>query len=235
FYSTAMGNGTTASGATSTAIGSNTIASGGRAIAMGATTIASGDNSTTMGIGTAARGLESTALGSFTNARAMSSLAIGSFNDSIASSNPTTWVNTDPLLYIGNSQNGASRSNAMVVYKNANVDINGFTRLGKASEGAPTIKMKEYTGTTSSVNNGSQSISLSGIDASKVLSVNVFVGIAGNAVWIPPAYDNDPRLKYNYFVHTDGNIYIQNSSSNCTLAGDHICNKTVKITITYKE
>ncbi len=109
----------------------------------------------------------------------------------------------------------------------------GFTKLGSD---APKIKMKEILGNkTSTVNNGSQPIPLTGINITKIIAVNIFVGIAGNAVWLPPIYDNDPRLKYNYFLHTNGNLYIQNSSTDCTSPGDHICNKDVKIVITYKE
>lgn len=249
FFATAIGNATIASGQAatatgvtsnasgyaSTAMGSGTLSSGDYSTAMGRSTTANGNNSIATGLSSVASGDYSTTFGNGTISKSFNSLAIGRFNDTIASSNPTAWVATDPLLYIGNGTAIASRSNAMVVYKNANVDINGYTRLGTQASGAPAIKMVELSGTTSSTNNGSQPISLLGIDASKVLSVSVQVGIAGNAVWIPPAYDNDPRLKYNYFVHTNGNIYIQNSSSNCVLAGDHICSKPVKVVITYKE
>ncbi len=234
-YSTTMGQSTTASGNNSIATGLNSIASGYYSTAMGQSTSANGNSSVATGLSTIASGDYSTTFGIGTISKSYNSLAIGRFNDTIASSTPTAWVATDPLLYLGNGTAINSRSNAMVVYKNANVDLNGYTRLGKASEASPAIKTVELSGTTSAVNNGSQPINLLGIDATKVLSVSVLVGIAGNAVWIPPAYDNDPRLKYNYFVHTNGNIYIQNSSSNCVLAGDHICSKPVKILITYKE
>lgn len=128
--------------------------------------------------------------------------------------------------------------NAKTVVRNDAV-VRGYTKLGGYDGDVPSIKMKELSGTTgTAASTGISSlipISLGGVDASKILAVNVLVGVASNAVWIPPAYDSDPRLKYNYFVHTNGNLYIQNSSSDCTSPGDHICNKTVKIIITYKE
>ena len=154
-------------------------------------------------------------------------------------------------LYIESS--GADKNNALIygdfaadsLLLNAktvvrdNAVIRGYTKLGGYEADVPSIKMKELSGTTgTAASTGAASIipiSLGGIDASKILAVNVLVGVAANVIWIPPSYDSDPRLKYNYFVHTNGNIYIQNSSSDCTSPGDHICNKDVKVIITYKQ
>jgi len=116
-----------------------------------------------------------------------------------------------------------------------NALVKGFTKLGGYAADVPSIKMKELTGLTATTNNGSKPISLGGVDPQKIISVSTLVGIASNAVWLPTGYDNDPRLKYNYFIHNDGNIYVQNQSTDCISAGDHICNKTVKIVVTYKE
>jgi hypothetical protein len=128
--------------------------------------------------------------------------------------------------------------NAKTVVRD-NAVIRGYTKLGGYEADVPSIKMKELSGTTgTAASTGAASIiaiSLGGVDASKILAVNVLVGVAANVLWIPPSYDSDPRLKYNYFVHTNGNIYIQNSSSDCTSPGDHICNKDVKVIITYKQ
>lgn len=148
---------------------------------------------------------------------------------------------TSNKLYIENS--GATKDNALIygdfaadsLNLNAKVNIRDYTRLGTQASGAPAIKMKELTGATALTQSGSQPISLVGIDPAKIIAVNTLVGVASNAVWLPPSYDNDPRLKYNYYVHTNGNLYIQNQSTDCTSPGDHICNKTVKIVITYKE
>ncbi len=122
-YSTAMGYLTTASGGYSTAMGNTTTASGSPSTAMGYLTTASASYSTAMGFGTTASGIASTAMGVSTVSRPYGSLVIGRFNDSIITSNPTTWVSTDPVFIIGNGTSTNIRSNAMVVLKNGNVGI----------------------------------------------------------------------------------------------------------------
>jgi hypothetical protein len=121
YYSTAMGAFTTASGDVSTAMGLNTTASGLYSTAMGFNTDAMGYASTAMGFNTNASGYYSTAMGLYNTARSYSSLAIGRYSDSIATSNLTDWVATDPLFYIGNGAADNNRHNAMVVYKNGNM------------------------------------------------------------------------------------------------------------------
>jgi Head domain of trimeric autotransporter adhesin len=233
-FSTSMGSYTTASGFEATAMGYNTTASGAQATAIGKTTTASGGSSTAMGNNTTATGENSTAMGNTTIAKAYSSLAIGSYNDSIISSSAFSWVNTDPLLYIGNSQNGTPRSNAMVVYKNANVDINGFTRLGKASEDAPIIKMKEIIGIGPNGDNATIAI-LHGLTASKIISVSIMSEFgAGSGDLIPPNYKTgNPSgngFEYTFQVRSN-DIFISNVNGNS--AG--LTNRAVKILITYKE
>ncbi|MCB1782924.1 MAG: hypothetical protein KDI13_02920, partial [Alphaproteobacteria bacterium] len=76
-YSTALGNGTTASGISSTAMGSGSTASGGYSTAMGQVTTASGNSSTAMGSNTTASAHSSTALGYGTAAKGQSSTAMG--------------------------------------------------------------------------------------------------------------------------------------------------------------
>ncbi len=143
-------------------------------------------------------------------------------------------ANKDNSLIYGDFAADSLLLNGKTVVRN-NAVVRGYTKLGGYGADVPSIKMKELTGTTALTNNGQQPISLGGVDPLKIISVSTLVGIASNAVWLPPSYDSDPRLKYNYFVHTNGNLYIQNNSTDCISAGDHICNKTVKIVITYKE
>jgi Head domain of trimeric autotransporter adhesin len=232
--STAMGDFTTASGVASTAMGSSTIASGDGATSMGNYTKALGSVSTAMGNATIASGFNSTSIGSATSARSYASVAIGSLNDSIVSSNPNVWVNTDPLFYIGNSNVFTTRSNAMVVYKNANVDINGFTRLGKASESAPIIKMKEIIGVGPNGDNATIAI-VHGLTASKIISVTVLSEYgAGSNDLLPPNYKtgNITGNGYEYTFQVRANdIFLSNVNGNS--AG--LTNRAVKILITYKE
>lgn len=106
----AFGENSHASGNGNMAFGSFALADGSvRAIAFGENTHASGDNSTAIGTGT--------------TANAYYSVALGYYNSPIATASATTWVNTDPLLYIGNGKNASTLSNAMVIQKNGVVNI----------------------------------------------------------------------------------------------------------------
>ena len=224
--SVAMGGGSS-SGENSFSAGSRASASGRYAFAIGSGSQAIGEQSISIG-GAQSNGTKAIAIGDLTNALSYLSIALGSYNDTLSGTSKNTWVGTDPLIYVGNGR--FNRSNAMVIYKNANVDINGYTRLGKLSEGAPEIKMKELSGTTSSINNGSVSIA-HGLNSAKIVSVQALVEYStGN--FVPTAYTYAPELHFNYLVQT-GSILVVNNASSCT--GTSICNKPVKILITYKE
>jgi hypothetical protein len=190
-----------------------------------------GKNSFTTGRYSTASGYTSTAMGIGTIASSYSSTAIGSFNDTIVGSNPLSWIAADPLFYIGNSSDGVTRSNAMVVYKNGNTDINGFTRLGKSTEGAPKIKTKKINGFSPAIN-GSQSYLHGLADASKILSVDILMQYGATPVaskMVPP---NLVGTQVHYYYEVDGAyiaIYNVNGSSS------NIGNKLFRMLITYEE
>ncbi|MEO6131333.1 MAG: DUF1566 domain-containing protein, partial [Saprospiraceae bacterium] len=94
---------------------------------LGYATIASGENALAMGSVTKATGANSTSLGFSTNAGSYGSVAIGRYNDSIAVSNGTAWINTDPLLMVGNGTSAGALHNAMIVYKNGNLILKNPT------------------------------------------------------------------------------------------------------------
>jgi Head domain of trimeric autotransporter adhesin len=158
-FSNAMGNNSLASGGGSTSIGQHTIASGSLSTAMGNTTTASGFGSTSMGEGTVASGTFATAMGFHTVAKAYSSVAIGRYNDSIATSSKIVWIDTDPLLILGNGTSNTARSNALIVLKNGNtgigistpgtnkLDVNGNTQTDSLQVGSGTKFSKMQAGT----------------------------------------------------------------------------------------
>lgn len=238
----AIGESNTVSGIAATAIGSNNNTEGDYAASIGFANAAIGNNSLAIGNSNGAwnenaiaMGNESEALGVTTTAMGTSwtssllSVSMGRYSDTIVGSNRNTWVNTDPLFIIGNGSSDTDRKNAMIVYKNANTEISGYTRLGLASEGAPIIKTKKIISTSHADHNGEQSIS-HGLTASKILSVSVLIEWNTNQ-FAPPAYSQSANLLYNYYIN-DGNIVIRNDtpSGNCL-----ICNKPVKLFITYEE
>jgi hypothetical protein len=231
-YSTALGNDTEASGLSSTAIGEATYALGDYSTAMGTFTTAEGINSTAMNSDTYASGENSTAMGLNTTSRAFSSLAIGRYNDEIATASGTNWVETDPLLYIGNG-NFNNRSNALVVYKNANTDISGYTRLGKATENAPRIKIKKFTGISSSSQTSFTDVT-HGLDREKIIGVQVILKLPGY-VDIGPGYsDIDPGVGDNYlyqFQILNTVIRIANAPGRSA----NILSKNFVVLVTYEE
>ncbi len=128
-YATAIGQLDTASGFASIALGGINKASGAYSTAMGYNTLASGDRSISLGSSTKAVASYSTSMGFATNAGSHSSVAMGRFNDSVAGSAKTTWVNNDPLFYVGNGTSYANTHNAMVVYKNGNMVLKNPTEV----------------------------------------------------------------------------------------------------------
>ena len=240
--STAMGRETTASGNYSTAIGFNTKASGNTSTAMGESTTATGINSTAMGgftkaleiystslgLNAKATGIASLSTGVQTNARSYASMTLGRYNDSIVTSSTTTWIASDPILYVGNGASDAERSNALVVYKNGDTEISGYTQLGKTSEAAPSIKMKKLTGTSSSTQNTWVNIP-HGLAQNKIIAVNIIMYGTGGVNY-PPSYTFQTGLQYDYQV-TSTFIVVINSNGN----SGNILSKPFTILITYEE
>lgn len=167
------GIGNTASGANSTTIGgSRNIVRGRRSAIIGGSrnivsevysaTIGGADNTvsgatsaTIGGVGNTASGANSVAMGFGTLAKSSGEVAIGLFTtDYVMTDSPT-----DRLFVIGNGKNNTSRSDALIVYKNGNMDLNGLLKLKPMSAPATaqkgTIyfdsadnKLKCYDGTT---------------------------------------------------------------------------------------
>ncbi len=266
-YATAVGNGTTASGQNSTALGNGTIASGQNSTAMGTVTIASGTHSISTGQSTIASGQTSAAMnfntraigtssfatgsnsrapgfisfsaGEATVSRPYASLAIGRYNDSVISSNQTTWIDTDPLLMLGNGTSDLARNNAMVVYKNGNTDIDGFTRLGDstATVNVPRIKVKKIVGynTPSSAAPNTWTFIPHGIaNPAKILSMSVIV-TSGSFQFLP----HSPDAGYLFTVNTDptgGGVGQSIAVGVKSLAqSGNVMNMPIKVFITYEE
>ncbi|WP_337044905.1 hypothetical protein [Emticicia sp. 17c] len=106
------------------ATGYNSRATGTGNVAIGVNAISDGTSNTiAIGEGTQASGTNSTAIGAGVRANAYYSIAMGYYNSPVLTANATSWVSTDPLLYIGNGQDASHLSNAMVIQKNGVVSI----------------------------------------------------------------------------------------------------------------
>jgi hypothetical protein len=171
--SVAMGFNPVASGDQAIALGTAPTASGPSSIAIGTTALASGQSSTAFGsINAHATGDFSTAIGNNATATGSGSLAAGNkvralsfgetalgYNSSVSitpTPNPSSWVDTDRLLVVGNgSPNGpqaSTGSDALVILKNGNTGIgasNPKSKLHLHAEPGADIQITDgTTGTT---------------------------------------------------------------------------------------
>jgi hypothetical protein len=121
--SVAIGGNNNATGVYSTAFGNFSNALGAYSTAFGSSSKANGNLSIAGGFSNRANGISSVALGQFNTAHSFASMAIGQYNDSVTGSNTGSWVDTDPLLMIGNGTSNASRRNAITVLKNGNTGL----------------------------------------------------------------------------------------------------------------
>ncbi len=87
------------------------------ATAIGFANKATGLYSTAIGFANAAEGVNSTALGKYTTAESYNSIALGTYNYLSPSYTTDEWVETDPLLQVGNGTS-SSPNDAFVIYKN---------------------------------------------------------------------------------------------------------------------
>ncbi len=184
--------------------------SGRRSVAIGSQSIAEGSGAVSLG----------------GQALSFESTSIGVGNDTLTGTSRDSWVSTDPLLYVGNGY--LSKSNAMVIYKNANVDINGFTRLGKLSEAAPKIKMKKFTGTSSSSQNGFTDIT-HGLSREKIIGVQVIMKLPG-FVDLGPGSRVNSGYEYEFQI-LNSIIRIANLNGNSA----NILSKNFVVLVTYEE
>jgi hypothetical protein len=94
---------------------------------MGFQTVASGSHATAMNRNTIASGKNATAMGMFNEAQSYVETVIGAYNLKRAPGQfePNEWNPTDPLFVIGNGTGDSSRSNALTVWKNGNLFVEG--------------------------------------------------------------------------------------------------------------
>jgi hypothetical protein len=127
-------------GVSSVAIG-YAFAEGDYSFAEGVYTFAYGASSIAYGDDVSAIGNSSTAFGFSTLATSYNSFVIGENN--VGGGNPTSWVTTDPLFEIGNGTESTT-SDALVVYKNGNMQAQGTIRCSPGGD----ISMGSFTAGT---------------------------------------------------------------------------------------
>ena len=133
----AMGNDTRANGTNSFSIGSEATAGGANSFAMGNDTSSSGIASVALNRSTTASGENATALGISSTAQAYVSIVGGRFNTLVGTT--TSWVNTDPLLVLGNGTSGGARADAFTVFKDGKATLQTSMLIGGTTPTASTI------------------------------------------------------------------------------------------------
>ncbi|MCX7550478.1 tail fiber domain-containing protein [Xanthomarina sp. F2636L] len=132
---------------------SDSGATGDYAFASGRQVLASGNYAMANNYGNTASGDLATAFGFTTSAGAYASLALGRRN--VGGGNPTAWVQTDPLLEVGNGF-GANTSNALTILKNGTVTAPSFDITEITDPKA--LITKEYLENTAVVATGLEAI-----------------------------------------------------------------------------
>ncbi|MEM6699011.1 MAG: tail fiber protein, partial [Bacteroidota bacterium] len=128
----AIGNETHASGLGSLALGDLTTASGFVSTALGSSTTASAYASTALGISTKATGSISTAFGNTTTAISYGETAMGMYNTTYSPNDSINYDEEDRLFVLGNGRNRNELSDALIIYKNGNTEINGAVTIDNA-------------------------------------------------------------------------------------------------------
>ncbi|MFD2823808.1 tail fiber domain-containing protein [Lacinutrix iliipiscaria] len=131
----------------------NSGATGDYAFASGRQVLASGRYAMANNYGNTASGEYATAFGYITSAEAYVSMALGQRN--VGGGNPTAWVQTDPLLEVGNGF-GSTYSNALTILKNGTVTAPSFDMAEITDPKA--LITKEYLENTAIVATGLEAI-----------------------------------------------------------------------------
>ena len=129
----ATGLNTSCSGINSAAFGNTTQSTGGASTSFGTNTSATNDNTIATGLSTEAVGRHSFSGGQGTIAAANSAVAFGQYN--VGNGNPEVWMDTEPVLEIGNGTNTTDRSNAFTILKNGSLIMNNHEIPNSTSAG----------------------------------------------------------------------------------------------------
>lgn len=107
----------------------------------------------------------------------------------------------------------------------AELEVNGFTKMGTT---APAVKMIKLTGTTSNTQGGFVQL-VHGLTSSKILSASVLVEYStGNSV--PPSYTGSAGYEYDYYISSTS-VVVWNKTAN----SGSILSKPIRVLVTYEE
>lgn len=174
-YSVAMGRYSLAQGTAATAFGTNNNAGGENAFTAGFQNLASRPSTVALGANNSVSGFYAVGIGRGTQSTSYGQHTIGLFSEFVSGSD-ATYVATDPLFIIGNGVDDGNRTNALVMRKNGNTQLNGALTIDGDNTGVgaaytlPTqdgtanqIMSTDGSGNVSWINNDSASAGLAQI------------------------------------------------------------------------
>ena len=135
---TAVGVNSKASAALATAIGHGAEAAGIGSVALGKDVYTAGDYSLAMGNNTITLGKYASSFGFNTTAKSRAEIVLGEYNTDYTPIGTTTFESTDRLFVLGNGTSSIA-SDAVVVYKNGNTEINGSISVSGTHGSGETI------------------------------------------------------------------------------------------------
>ncbi|WP_299216164.1 hypothetical protein [uncultured Aquimarina sp.] len=136
-YSVAMGRYSLAQGIAATAFGTNNNAGGENAFAAGFQNLASRPSTVAIGANNSVSGFYAVGIGRGTQSTTYGQHTIGLFSEFVNGSD-AAYVATDPLFIIGNGISDINRTNALVMRKNGNTQLNGSLTIDGDNAGAGT-------------------------------------------------------------------------------------------------
>lgn len=134
-------------------------------------------------------------------------------------------VTANNSMVLGGTGVDAVKVGIGVTAPQAELEVNGYTKLGS---NAPKVKMIKLTGTTSAVQGGSVSIA-HGLTSTKILSVNILAEYLSGR-YVNPRHSFNAGYEFDFRVDLT-NVVVYNSSANST----NVLSVPVKIMILYEE
>jgi len=174
-YSSAFGSNSNASGSGSVAMGISTIASNQYSFATGGFSEASGFASVATGFYATASGDISSAFGEHTTAESYGEFVVGSYDTDYTPNDPINFDEDDRAFVVGNGTSSA-RSDALIVYKNGNMDVNGNLDI---NDGSITLSQKTGVDADNLSTNGQFSVIILNADGA---GANAFPTVADGTI-----------------------------------------------------
>ncbi len=143
-FSFAVGRGTVASGEYTSAFGARTSATAYAATSFGEYSRAEGQGSVSFGSYSEARGDYSVVFGERVNANSYGSVVFGRYN-TMQESSRNSWEEEDYLLVVGNGVDENNRNNALSLYKNGNLEMNGAYPFDEDRDGIDEMLPNQFS------------------------------------------------------------------------------------------